>query len=67
MDVGHVSVEETVREARPTAKTALNAASTPITAPGESTAASDKVSRLQIMKDAPTKRMGHCRHACVGV
>ena len=35
MDVGHVSVDDTVNDANPTAKTALKAASTPITASGD--------------------------------
>lgn len=55
MDVGQVSVDATVNEANPTPKTALKAASTPMTASGERTAASVSVSMLHRKKDTPVE------------
>ena len=55
MDVGHVSVEATVIAAKPTAKTALKAASKPITASEESIPNRLSVSALQMKNDNPAK------------
>ena len=53
IDVGQASVEATVRAARPTAKTALKAASNPITASEESMANRLSVSTLHTKNDKP--------------
>lgn len=53
MDVGHVSVEETVKETRPTAKTELKAASTPITASGDRTASRVRANKLHNKNETP--------------
>ena len=53
MDVGHVSVEATISAARPTAKTALKAASNPITASEESIPNRLSVNALQMKNDTP--------------
>lgn len=56
IDVGHVSVEATVSEANPTAKTALKAASTAMTASGDLTAANVSVNKLHVRRDRPICR-----------
>ena len=53
MEVGHVSVDDTVRAASPMPKTLLNAASNPMTASGDATADSMSVKRLHTRKDKP--------------
>lgn len=55
MDVGQVSVEATVRAARPTAKTALKAASNPITASEEPIPNRLSVNALQMKNDTPAE------------
>jgi hypothetical protein len=55
IDVGQVSVDATVNEAKPTANTTLKAASTPMTASGDFTAASVSISKLHNKRDIPVE------------
>jgi hypothetical protein len=48
-------VDATVNEAKPTANTTLKAASTPMTASGDCTAASVSISKLHNKRDIPVE------------
>ena len=55
IDVGQVSVDATFNEAKPTANTTLKAASTPMTASGDCTAASVSISKLHNKRNIPVE------------